>query len=138
VVGKESVIAYGTFNQYGEYRNRTAALHNVAFDHIIDDVVHKNENLKCFTISQTKIKQDFQIRRPLFGWFLSDKIRRTFDVSTQFAREIVSDRLKQNWRSIFPACNVKRRNAFIATDTVFSDTPAVDCSVTAAQLICWT
>jgi hypothetical protein len=42
--------------------------------------------------------------------------------------------LKQHWRSRFPACNVKRRNELVATDTVFSDTPAVDCGVTTAQI----
>jgi hypothetical protein len=46
----------------------------------------------------------------------------------------VSDTLKQHWRSIFTACNVKRRNEAVETDTVFSDTPAVDIGVTAAQL----
>jgi hypothetical protein len=42
--------------------------------------------------------------------------------------------LKQHWRSRFPACNVRRRNEPVATDTVFSDTPAVDCGVTTAQI----
>jgi hypothetical protein len=45
----------------------------------------------------------------------------------------VSDTMKQHWRTRFPACNVKRRIDPVATDTVFSDTPAVDCVVTAAQ-----
>ena len=55
-------------------------------------------------------------------------------MTTQFARGRVSDTLKQHWRSRFPACNVKRRNEPLATDTVFSDTPAVDSGVTAAQI----
>jgi hypothetical protein len=42
--------------------------------------------------------------------------------------------LKQHWRSRFPACNVKHCNEPVATDTVFSDTPAVDSGVTAAQI----
>jgi hypothetical protein len=58
----------------------------------------------------------------------------TFAVTTQFARGRVSDTLKQHWRSSFPACNVKRCNEPVATDTVFSDTPAVDSGVTAAQI----
>jgi uncharacterized protein (DUF58 family) len=65
---------------------------------------------------------------------LADTIKRTFAVTTQFARGRVSDTLKQHWRSRFPACNVKRRNEPVATDTVFSDTPAVDSGVTAAQI----
>jgi hypothetical protein len=42
--------------------------------------------------------------------------------------------LKQHWRSRFPACNVKRRNEPVHTDTVLSDTPVVDCGDTCAQL----
>jgi biotin synthase-like enzyme len=42
--------------------------------------------------------------------------------------------LKQHFRSRFPACNVRRCNEPVATDTVFSDIPAVDCGVTAAQI----
>jgi hypothetical protein len=62
-----------------------------------------------------------------------DTIKRTFSVTTQFACGRVSDTLKQHWRSRCPACNVKRRNEPVATDTVFSDTPAVDSGFTAAQ-----
>jgi hypothetical protein len=42
--------------------------------------------------------------------------------------------LKQHWRSRFPVNNVKSHNETVATDTVFSDTPAVDSGVTAAQI----
>jgi hypothetical protein len=42
--------------------------------------------------------------------------------------------LKQHWRSRFPACSVQSRNEAIATDTVFSDTPAVESGVAAAQI----
>jgi hypothetical protein len=64
----------------------------------------------------------------------ADTIKRTFAVTTQLARDRVSDTLKQHWRSRFPACNVKRRNEPAATDTVFNDTPAVDSGVTTAQI----
>jgi hypothetical protein len=73
--GTEDIIEYGNFNQYGDYRNLTAALHNVDFDHIVDDVVDKYENLKCFTIYQTKIQPDFQLLCTFFGWFPADKIK---------------------------------------------------------------
>jgi hypothetical protein len=52
----------------------------------------------------------------------------------QYSRDRVSDTIKQHWKSRFPACNVKRRNEAVATDTVFSDTPAVDSGVKAAQI----
>jgi hypothetical protein len=113
------------FNPNGEYKHRTIGFHELDGDMVAQH---------CFAISPNNTKPDFQLLRPLFGWFPTDTIRRTFDVTTKFARGRVSDTLKQHWRSRFPACNVKRRNEPVATDTVFSDTPAVDCGVTAAQL----
>ena len=38
------------------------------------------------------------------------------------------------YRSPFPALNVHRRHEAVATDTVYSDVPAVDNGCTAAQL----
>jgi hypothetical protein len=43
--------------------------------------------------------------------------------------------LRQQWKSHFPACNVCRPNEAVAsTDTIFSDTPAVDSGVKSVQL----
>ena len=41
--------------------------------------------------------------------------------------------MKKRYRSPFPACNVHRRSEPVATDTVYSDTPAIDSGETAAQ-----
>ena len=149
----EDFVIHDTFDQYGEYRHRTVATHHVDppddffdaveyvnVDDVIDDIVDTlslatTDNLLGINATHTTPAQsDFQLLRPLFGWFPADLIQRTFDVTTQFARGRVSDTIKQHWRSRFPACNVKRRNEPVATDTIFSDTPAVDCGVTAAQL----
>ena len=70
----------------------------------------------------------------MFGWVPAETIKRTFDATTRYARGRVSDTLKQHWRSRFPACNVTFRNEAVATDTVFSDTPAVDTGSKAAQI----
>jgi len=141
------------FDQYGEYRHRTIATHTtipeveffdaieyIDYDEYIDDlmdVVHPDGFNEMYVVNDTDIKQvkaNFELLRPLFGWAPADTIKKTFDVTTQFARGRVSDTLKQHWRSRFPACNVKRRNEPVATDTIFSDTPAVDSGVTAAQI----
>ena len=104
------------------------------------DVVHPESVSDVYDIHLTDVKQvkaDFELLRPLFGWAPADTIKKTFAVTTQYARGRVSDTLKQHWRSRFPACNVKRRNEPVATDTVFSDTPApaVDSGVTAGYNI---
>jgi hypothetical protein len=141
------------FDQYREYRHRTVATHStlpeeeffdaieyIDFDDLVDDLfdtIHPERVNDIYEIQLTdvsKVKPNFELLRPLFGWAPADTIKRTFAVTTQYARGRVSDTLKQHWRSRFPACNVKRRNEPVATDTVFSDTPAVDSGVTAAQI----
>ena len=41
--------------------------------------------------------------------------------------------LKKRYKSPFPACNVHCRSEPVATDTVYSDTPAIDSGITTAQ-----
>ena len=141
------------FDSNGEYRHRTVATHSTVkeeeffdaveytdYDDLVDDLIDTlnpecvNEIYDVKLTDVTNVKPNFELLRPLFGWAPIDTIKKTFDVTTQFARGRVSDTLKQHWRSRFPACNVKRRNEPVATDTVFSDTPAVDSGVTAAQI----
>jgi hypothetical protein len=110
------------------------------FDDQVDDLlntVHPDAVSDLYGIHSSEVSNvtpNYELLRPLFGWAPADTIRRTFSVTTQYARGRVSDTLKQHSRSRFPACNVRCRNELVATDTVFSDTPAVDCGVTAAQI----
>ena len=46
----------------------------------------------------------------------------------------MSTLLKKQFKSPYSACNVHRRNEPIATDTVFSSTPAIDGGTHMAQL----
>jgi hypothetical protein len=55
-------------------------------------------------------------------------------MTIQYARGRISDTIKQHWCSRFLVFNVKRRIIPVATDTLFSDSPAVDSGVTSAQL----
>jgi hypothetical protein len=141
------------FDQHGEYPHRTVANHRTSleeefydacefldFDDQVDDLldtVHPKAVNGIYGVHSSevsKVTPNYELLRPLFGWAPADTIKRTFYVTTQCARGRVSDTLKQHWRLRFPACNVKRRNEAVATDTVFSDTSAVDCGVTAAQI----
>jgi hypothetical protein len=71
---------------------------------------------------------------PNFGWLPKDVIKKTFAATTQNARMPHSTILKKHYRSPYPALNVHRRSEPVATDTVYSDTPAVDCGHTQAQI----
>ena len=72
--------------------------------------------------------------RPFFGWLPVDTIKRTFEATTQHARISGSTLLKRHFKSPFPALNVRRRNEFVATDFVYSDTPAIGTGDTIAAI----
>ena len=76
---------------------------------------------------------DYQALMPMFGWLLADVIQQTFAVTTQYAHLPMSTLLKKQYKSPFPALNVHRRDELVATDTIYSDTPAVDSGATIAH-----
>jgi hypothetical protein len=114
------------FDQHGEYLHRTVAAHTfvpeveffdaieyVDFDDLADDfmdLLHPEIVSVVYNFNLTdvvKVKPNLELLRPLFCWAPIDTIQCTFVVTTHFARDRVSDSLKQHWRSRFHACNVK-------------------------------
>ena len=78
---------------------------------------------------------DYKRLRPFFLHATADVVKRTFEATTQYARSVSSGKLmKKIFRSPFPALNVHRRREAVATDTVYSDTPAIDNGSEAAQI----
>jgi hypothetical protein len=89
------------------------------------------ENIyQAHAVESSPTTRDYELLKPLFAWAPADTIKRTLTVTAQYARGRVSDTIRQHWNSRFSACNVKRRNEVVATDTIFSDTTAVDNSTT--------
>jgi hypothetical protein len=72
--------------------------------------------------------------RPLFGWMNTKTIKKTLEQTTQYARMPDGTILKKHYKSPFPALNVQCRDEPIVTDTVYSDTPAIDRGETCAQI----
>ena len=72
--------------------------------------------------------------RPYFGWVNSDIVKQTIDQATQWRLALDSFPMKRHLKSRNPALNVPRRHESVATDTIFSDTPAVDIGVKQAQV----
>jgi hypothetical protein len=77
---------------------------------------------------------DYDKLRPLFGWMPTKTVKKTFESTTQYARIPQGTILKKHYKSPFPALNVQRRDEPVATDTVYSDTPAIDGGETCAQI----
>ena len=79
---------------------------------------------------------NYEALLPNFGWALIKAIKKTFQVSTQHAVEPPDQFYMHNiLKSANPALNIPRRNEAVATDTVFSNTPAIDNGSTCAQIL---
>ena len=76
---------------------------------------------------------DYDKYRLYFGWVNTDTIRDTFNNTTQWGVSIDTYPMKKHLKSRNPALNVPRRHEAVATDTVYSDTPAVASGVKQAQ-----
>ena len=78
---------------------------------------------------------DYEKFRPYFGWVNVDTVQKTMEQSTQWGVSLPNTfPMKRHLKSRNPALNVPRRHEAVATDTVFSDTPAVDSGVKQAQV----
>ena len=78
---------------------------------------------------------DHAAMRPFFAWMPVDCICKTFEKTTKFKRMPASTYLRKRHRSANPAANMYHRWEADATDTIFSDTPAVDGGEKAAQFL---
>jgi hypothetical protein len=127
------------FDEFCDYRKRVVVVEHATFfdavepptvDDIVDDcVMHSNVDLyEVHSREVTQKEPDYEALRPV------DVVKRTFAATTQYARIPFSTTLKKHYKSPFPAFNVHRRDEPVATDTVYSDTPAVDSGATSAQL----
>ena len=101
----------------------------------LEDIVDNIE--RKYRVNPHEVSQndpDFEALRPNFAWAPVDVIKRTFDVTTRWARSVELLPFRKHFKSRFPALNVHRRNEPVATDTIYSDMPAVDNGAMSAQI----
>ena len=80
---------------------------------------------------------DWNTLRPFFAWTSPSSIKDTFNVTTRHGTAPhTQDYIKKHFKSHNPVFNILRRSEAVATDTIFSDTPAVDDGSTMAQFFC--
>jgi hypothetical protein len=95
--------------------------------------------MNSFFSGDTKVKivtPDYNKYRPLLGWLPLDTVRRTFEATTQLAKELpMRFPLRRHIKSRNPALNRRRLQESFATDTLFSSHPAIG-GYTCAQLFC--
>lgn len=114
------------YDEFGDYRLNSNLINN----HVITDY---HDILQLYNRNVTPSKIDYVAYRPKLAWLPADIIKNTFEWTTQFYRMPMGTYLKKRYKSPFPACNVNHRDEPVATDTVYSDTPAIDSGITAAQ-----
>ena len=86
--------------------------------HVVDNDTHDYEKLRLY-----------------FGWVNVDTVQKAMEQSTQWGVSIPNTLpMKKHLKSRNPALNTPRIHEPVATDTVFSDTPAVDSGVKQAQV----
>ena len=90
-------------------------------------------HLNCFDTNCTQPREatskpiDYNKYRPYFLHVPIEKIKKTFDSTTQFATNVMSGHnILQTIQSPYPAHNVWRRNEPVASDTIFAEVPAID------------
>ena len=80
---------------------------------------------------------DWNTLRPFFAWTSPSNIKDTFNVTTRHrTAPHTQDSNKKHFKSHNPVLNIPRCSEAVATDTIFSDTPAFDDGSTMAQFFC--
>jgi hypothetical protein len=129
------------FDEYGNIRQTLLINRAIINEYFLDthqeledfliptDVIHFESHER----SIVKQEPDYARLRPFFGYLSADIVKRTFAKTTQHVRMPHSEILHRHHKAQFPARNVIRCNEPVATDYVYSDTPAVDNGSTGAQ-----
>ena len=128
------------FDEFGDYTQR--AIQTLS---ILDDssstltpcstLMTNQHHLRTYTHDVNHETPDNAKFRPYFGWVNVDTVQKTMEQSTQWGVSLPNTfPMKKHLKSRNPALNIARRHEAVATDTVFSDTPAVDSGFKQAQV----
>ena len=128
------------FDAYGDFNERIIANLNILLDAPQGDC---GSYIAISSVSTINLHQsspqepDWNALRPFFAWTSPSSIKDTFNVTTRHGTAPhTQDYIKKHFKSRNPVFNIPRRSEAVATDTIFSDTPAVDDGSTMAQFFC--
>ena len=121
------------FDAYGDFNERIIANLNILLDAPPGDYGSYIANLH----QGSSQEPDWNALRPFFAWTSPSSIQDTFNVTTRHGTAPhTQDYIKKHFKSRNPVFNIPRHSEAVATDTIFSDTPAVDDGSTMAQFFC--
>ena len=129
-----------TVNDYGELLKRSSASSTrtnvITEDHMdfsdyVDACINSVRLVHHYVHSVHEVQierrqMDFNRLKPNFGWLPVERIKRTLENTTQYARADTRIPMRKHFKTRFPAANVPRWDETVATDTIFSDVPAHD------------
>ena len=121
------------FDAYGDFNVRIIANLMILLDAPPEDSGSYIANLH----QGSSQEPDWNALRPFFAWTSPSSIQDTFNVTTRHgSAPHTQDYIKKHFKSCNPVFNIPRCSEAVATDTIFSDTPAVDDGSTMAEFFC--
>ena len=128
------------FDAYGDFNERIIANLNILLDAPLGDCGSYTSTSSVSTVNLHQSSPqvpDWNALRPFFAWTSPSSIEDTFNVTTRHGTAPhTQDYIKKHFKSRNPVFNIPRLSEAVATDTIFSDTPAVDDGSTMAQFFC--
>ena len=128
------------FDAYGDFNERIIANLNILLDAPPGDCGSYTAISSVTTVNlhqSSPQEPDWNALRPFFAWTSPSSIKDTFNVTTRHGTAPhTQDYIKRHFKSPNPVFNIPRRSEAVATDIIFSDTPAVDDGSTMAQFFC--
>ena len=128
----DSLLQDSIFDEYGDLHHRAIQTLNIFCD--LPSLPPGEPTTYAHLHDSNPAEEDWKSLRPYFGWQSEQVIKDTYKVTSRFGGTIPQhDYLKKHFKSRNPVFNIPRRNEPVATDTIFSDTPAINDGSTMAQ-----
>ena len=120
------------FDEFGELQHRVVQQLNIFWDS--NPTKSGEHTFQTHLCESSHAEQDWKSLRPNFGWQSEQVIQDTYKVTSRFGGTIPHhDYLRKHFKSRNPVFNIPRRNEPVATDTMFSDSPAINDGSAMAQ-----
>ena len=128
------------FDAYGDFNERIIANLNILLDAPPGDCGSYTSTSSVSTVNlhqSSPQEPDWNALRPFFAWTSPSSIKDTFNVTTRDGTAPhTQDYIRKHFKFRIPVFNIPRSSEAVSTDTIFSDTPAVDDGSTMAQFFC--
>ena len=128
------------FDVFGDFNKHVIANLNTLLDAPPGDCGSYTEISSVFTANlhqSSPQEPDWNTQCPFLAWTSPSSIKDTFNVTTRHGTAPhTQDYIKKHFKSRNPVFSIPRCSEAVATDIIFSDTPAVDDRPTMAQFFC--